>query len=349
MPNWAVVPENRRHGWQSPDYYPDDGKYWFFRQFAEEWSVDVLDAASWYYWASEERFLRFYLGQGLQALRHVNRYDLVFAFGSQSAVALLGTLRCLGLPHPPVVVDDAGCLNAGHPEKRLSFQATRWALEDTAAVIWHATASRELCTRACPRLAARGTFVPLGINDHEFLSTPTHDGGYALCTGYAQRGWPTLLDAWRSLPGVPLKLLGAPLRQAGLPPGVTVLPRMSFPDYRDLVAGARVVVLPVPDGWASWGQMTLLQAMALGKPVVVTQTKPVRDYLSDEWCVPVPPEDPAALAQGVQSLWNDPCSRDRLGKAARQAVTERFSERQMARRFEDLLLRVLRRDAVTDV
>jgi glycosyltransferase involved in cell wall biosynthesis len=101
-----------------------------------------------------------------------------------------------------------------------------------------------------------------------------------------------------------------------------------------------MVVLPLPDGWASWGQMTLLQAMALGKPVVVTDVRPVRDYIA-EGCVTVPPNDVHGLVEAASALWLDNSLRSRVGHAASQVVTEKFNERIMARRFEGIVLSAL--------
>ena len=345
LPNWRVVPARDGSKFQSPDVYPDDGRYWFFRNFKEEWSVDVLDAAWWPGWRLEERYLHFYLTQALPALSALSllrRYNLVFAHGVQSVVALSAMLRIFSLRHPPMVVVDPGALNGGRPDRRLSFAATRWALAEATSLIWHASGSAELCKTMCPELAARGTFIPLGINDYELAGVASRDGDYVVCPGYAQRDWSTLLKAWASLPTVPLKLIGVPETQfTSLPTGAAALPPLPFDEYRECVANARLVILPLPDGWASWGQMTLLQAMALGKPVIVSDVRPVSDYIGP-WCHAVRPDNAEELRHAVLRLWNDRALRSRLSEAAKEAVAHHFSERRMAVAFEAVM-----RDAVT--
>lgn len=350
LPNWQVHGAGAAAGRQTPDYYPADGLYWFFRHFERPAAVDVLDAASWRRWDLEERYLRLYAGQGLQALLREREYDLVFAFGAQSAVALLAATRVLPrrAGRPKVLVDDAGALNAGRPDRRLTFQATRWALRGADRIVWHASATEELMRRLCPELAARGEWFPFGASLAD-LDSAAPDGraqgapegeGYALCAGNSPRAWERLVAAWpRS--GPRLLLLGAPpLTLPKLPPSVRALPRVPFSEYARFVAGARVVLLPLPEGWSSWGQMTLLQAMGLGRPVVVTDVLPVRDYVA-RGCLTVPAGDMDALVGAALDLWDDADRRRALGADARRAVEEEFDERLMARRFEQTIAGLL--------
>lgn len=325
---------------QSPDFFPRDGRYWMFRHFDSTPRVDVLDAASWRYWTREEQYLRFYVGQAVRALSRCRDYDLVFAFGAQSAVALLGALRLLGRSHPPVIVDDAGCVNGGRPDRRFSFWCSRWALREAAHVVWHSSASLRLCEDACPELATRGEFIPFGVNLPDLAGAVVADGDYAICVGQSPRDWQSLLAAWSALPHRRLVLVGAPQREVPTQRDVTVLPRVPFAEYVRLLAGARLVILPLPDGLASWGQMTLLQAMGLGKPVVVTDVQPVRDYIS-AGCVRVKANDVADLSRAVNRLWEDEEARQTLGTEARRVVANFYSEPEMARRFQRIITETL--------
>jgi glycosyltransferase involved in cell wall biosynthesis len=178
----------------------------------------------------------------------------------------------------------------------------------------------------------------ISLPDVDFV--PSTDGGYAICAGNSPREWTGLARAWHSEADFPLLLLGAPVRQSELPSNVVALPRVDFPAYVRLLAEARVVLLPLPDGWASWGQMTLLQAMALGKSVVVSNVRPVRDYVA-EGCLTVPGADHRAMARAAVRLRHDHAGRVRLGEQARSAVEHSFNEVTMARRFESIIAAIL--------
>jgi glycosyltransferase involved in cell wall biosynthesis len=78
-------------------------------------------------------------------------------------------------------------------------------------------------------------------------------------------------------------------------------------DYDRELRAARVVVVPLRDDTTrSAGQQTFLSAMALGKPVVVTDSPGVRDYVRDgETGLIVPPNDPQRLAEALRWLLDD--------------------------------------------
>jgi hypothetical protein len=92
---------------------------------------------------------------------------------------------------------------------------------------------------------------------------------------------------------------------------------------------ARAVVVPlVPTLERSAGQTTYVNAMALGKLVVVTDCLGVRDYVENgRTGLIVPPGDAAELARALR--WaTDPSNREeaeRIGARAREVARERFS------------------------
>ena len=74
------------------------------------------------------------------------------------------------------------------------------------------------------------------------------------------------------------------------------------------------------------GVTTLLEAMAMGKAVVVSATDGQRDIVEDgETGILVPPGNVLALREAVSNLLANPRERKRLGGNARHAVEARFS------------------------
>jgi len=63
----------------------------------------------------------------------------------------------------------------------------------------------------------------------------------------------------------------------------------------------------------------------------------VSRYRAGEHCVAVPPGDPAALAAAITQLLDDPARAERLGRAARAHVLERFAAERQAARLGGLL------------
>lgn len=332
LPNWRVFSERGKR--QAADYHVPGEPYWFFRHFREDFEVEVLDAARWPGFRMEEQLLHFYAGQAVAALRRLKRFDVVLAHGAQSAVLLLAFARGLQKTIPPVVVVDAGALNQGRPERRVSFALTRWALGGAAHIVWHSRASEAMVLRYAPELSLRGEFMHFGTDADRWSPQPD-DGGYAVCIGRRYRDYQLLAEAWSLLKDIPIVVLGVSEKRIsglkGVFPG-----NVPFDEYQRYVQQARVVVLPLPEGAASFGQMTLMDAFAAAKPVVVSDVGPVRDYLGP-WCTAVPGRDPAAFARAVRCLWEDDAARDKMGKEARQAAERLFSERAMAWRLEKIL------------
>lgn len=110
------------------------------------------------------------------------------------------------------------------------------------------------------------------------------------------------------------------------PANFHLLGLLSRTALRDLFARAKVIAIPVLDTDFQAGVTTLLEAMAMGKAVVVSATEGQRDIVEHgETGVLVPPGHVRALRDEIARLMADPRERRRLGDNARRAVQSRFS------------------------
>lgn len=109
------------------------------------------------------------------------------------------------------------------------------------------------------------------------------------------------------------------------------------PDPAPLYRAADFAV--VPSHWESFG-LSAAEAMASGLAVAASAVGGLTDYIIDRTNgLLVPAQDPAALANAIQTLVDDPALGARLGAAARQTVS-RFDERTVLDRFGALLDRL---------
>jgi glycosyltransferase involved in cell wall biosynthesis len=165
-------------------------------------------------------------------------------------------------------------------------------------------------------------FVPFH-SDQEFLdrrAEPEED--YIIAAGRSYRDYATLATA---VSGTGIRTLIVCGRGGT---GVTTLPQeieqvveIPLAQLINLMAKARVVVLPLEDRRISTGQTVLLQAMALGRPVIATRTAGTEDYIEANVSgILVPPRDAAALRAAIELLWNDAGSRSAIGRAARRQI-----------------------------
>jgi glycosyltransferase involved in cell wall biosynthesis len=88
--------------------------------------------------------------------------------------------------------------------------------------------------------------------------------------------------------------------------------------------------------------MTVIEAMAAGKPVVATRVGGIPDLVIEgETGYMVPVGDDAALALGLQRVLQDASLAERLGQRGREVAMQRFSAAEIARRYYELYAQVL--------
>ena len=90
--------------------------------------------------------------------------------------------------------------------------------------------------------------------------------------------------------------------------------------------------------------MILLEAAAVGKPVVATRVGGIPDAVaSGESGILVEPEDYQGLSKSIVGLLNDDKQRGAMGKFAMQRVQKEFSWETIVVRYEELFLAASRR------
>ena len=152
----------------------------------------------------------------------------------------------------------------------------------------------------------------------------------AVCVGRLtrQKGQDVLLAAWprvrRRCPDAELALVGdgdlmPALRSAGVP-GVTFAGAVD--DVRGWLAAADLVVLP--SRWEGLS-LTVLEALAVGRPVVVSDVPGLAEVVPPEVGDRVPPDDPDALADALAGRLRLGPSAATVAAAARHAA--RFDAR----------------------
>lgn len=333
---------------QPPDYVAEGQPYWFFRYFeeksGEEYQVDVVDIRSF---PLLERFeknqLRFYILQTLRVLPRLKRYDLVLSHGMQSGIVLCLWRRLFGKGNYRHVVFDIGAFNSAR-ESGKSLRLMQLASRTLDGVIYHTPHQKAYYEKCHPWLLDKAQFITFGT-DFDFFRAETgteqddeeESGKYILCAGYQKRDWDTLLRAYEELhTDVKLRLLG----NAGIrtrDPRVEILDAVPAAEWKEQIRKALFCVLPLQQFNYSYGQMTLLQQMAMGKAVIVADVYSVEAYRGEDHFLLYTPEDDAHLKRQMERLLRDEELRRRIGRKAQQAVRERYNEKVMARHIQQML------------
>ncbi|MFF0157604.1 glycosyltransferase [Streptomyces sp. NPDC005263] len=281
------------------------------------------------------------------------RPDLVHAHSAKAGLA--GRLAVRGRI-PTVFQPHAWSFEAvGGATSALALRWERWGARWASRTVCVSEAERTTGERA--GISGRWSVIPNGVDLRRFCPaqvgaaraglSPLHgvDPGAPLvvCVGRLcrQKGQDVLLAAWDTVaggaPGARLVLVGdGPDRerlQASAP--ASVLFAGAVTDAVPWYQAADLVVLP-----SRWEGMALapLEAMACGRPVVVSDVDGARESLPPELaarCL-VPPENPAALARAVTDLLLDPRLRESLGRQGRRYVLSSHDVRHTAEAVTDV-------------
>lgn len=226
----------------------------------------------------------------------------------------------------------AWCFNLGRTPGGWKARLARRVLGQVDVFVVHSRREVALYAAWLGLPAERFVFVPLSIHDEPREAREDEAAPFVLAMGSANRDYPTLAAAAELL-GVPTVIVAGPHAVEGmtLPDNVTVMSGLGIAACHDLCARARVNVVPLRNTAFTSGQVTVLEAMMLGKPVVATRAAGTEDYVIEgRNGLLVPPENPVSLAAAIAALWDDSALRARLGAGARRTVAEGTTFRAVA-------------------
>jgi glycosyltransferase involved in cell wall biosynthesis len=239
----------------------------------------------------------------------------------------------------PLVVTAHGQDVANAVENAVVRRATRWLCRRAASVVCVSGYLRDELERAVPESRGKTEVVDCGVDVERFsvaLAVPGGPPGFLFVGSLIERkNVVRLADAFERLgdPAATLTVVGdGPLRTAleGRK-GVTLVGAVPHDSVRDHIAAARVVCQPSlvePFGQA------LLEAMAMGRPVVATRVGGPPEFVTEGAGVLVDPLDVESIARGLTEAAALPCP----SPAARAAAMSHDVRRQ-AERIESILER----------
>jgi glycosyltransferase involved in cell wall biosynthesis len=112
---------------------------------------------------------------------------------------------------------------------------------------------------------------------------------------------------------------------AEVPPNMKLAPLSHQDFFREMMRSDVVIVPLLPINGRSVGQQTYLNALALGKPLIVTDVIGVRDHLTaDVHALVVPPSDPVALRAAIEWMLapTNREARDTMARFGQQLATQ---------------------------
>ena len=271
------------------------------------------------------------LVEGLAMARGSRDADVVLAYDERTGVP--ATL----LPqHRPTVLG-IGWLTHRANAPRIHATLAAKAMQRAAAVFTQCEPVLPILHREWGVPRSRLHFVPVGIDTDFYALQPDPDPGTAVVVSAGEdryRDHALLVAAVKqvraTIPAIRLELAtGLPV---DLPGDLGTLYRERMDGrMRDLYRRSGVVAVALKPTSSGSGLTVVLEAMASGRPVVVTDNPGVDSYVEHGVTgLLVRPDDADAFAAAIAALLSDPARRAEMGAAAALRARERFTSDVMA-------------------
>ena len=193
-------------------------------------------------------------------------------------------------------------------------------------------------------------FVPFGVDTDKWRPMEVSmSGADVLCIGAdPMRDFNLLIEYARRHPDVSVCLVTRrDCLQSGdnLPENLDVFFQIPFGELQGMIAASRVVVLPVKENTYSGATTTLLQCMAMGKPVAVSRVGAIRDgygFADGQQLRWMEPGSQESFTGVVDDLLADGPQRAKLGDAAHRHVVQSLSWNRFVHEIQECLATYLR-------
>lgn len=331
---------------QPPDYYIKGEPYWFYRYFEKSAQVDVVDIHSLTWIENfEKNKLRFYILQTLRIIPKLRNYDLIVSHGMQSGI-VLGLLRRFIKTKGKHIVFDIGSFNSA-AESGAALKLMQFASKSIDEIIYHTSSQMDYYKKFFPWICNKAQFIRFGTDLNFFspakLRVSKDFDKYIICVGYSKRDWNTVVRAYEKLKtDIKLRLVGHVEERFKSIPGVEQISFVPINELINQIYNAKFCVLPLESFNYSYGQMTLMQQMALGKCVIAARVPSLVDYIEDgKTAIMYEPKNVEDLKEKMQVLISDQMKIEKVAKFSRSYLERECNERLMAKNIEYTYLKVL--------
>jgi glycosyltransferase involved in cell wall biosynthesis len=297
--------------------------YVFEEAFSPTWDESVLNSAD------SSRLIPKWWRMAREIQRRQSEYDAIVSWGEKLSLAMLMQQPFANARKPHIAM----MYQFEKPNIRVPLGVFKKNLH--AVVTWSSVQRRALIEKI--RFPSERVYLIRHYVDQVFYSPRPAEEDMICAVGAEMRDYATLLEAMRGtglrchiatdhvrVPG-PLRLLNdrrVPIADTdGRADTNITRGRMSLIELRNLYARSRFVVVPLLPSNTDNGVTVILEAMAMGKPVICSRTHGQVDVIREGVTgLYVPIGDPVALRTAILSLWNEPLRAQQMGRNARASV-----------------------------
>lgn len=265
-----------------------------------------------------------------------NQYQLIFTDGEQIGIPLAFLLKFLSFKHRPRHLMIGHILSVW--KKEIVFDLFK--IQSSIDYIFvYSTYQKQYIQKRWNIASQKVVFTPFMVDHHFFCQENTTKEEFypytknqhpIICSvGLEFRDYATLIEAVKGLDVIVIIAAASPwskrksnIKKQSIPENI-IIQRFSQYDLRNLYAASEFVVMPLHPVKFQAGVTAILEAMSMSKAVICSrtpgQTDVIRDGLNGIY---VPPKNPLALREAIQSLLDQPEKARKLGEAGRQTILD---------------------------
>ena len=271
------------------------------------------------------------ISQLIEALFILQNYDVILSQFERVSFPLTAIMRIFNIKKPHALIISR--ITSVKPKRtKVKIQFIKY-IKNTASLflIWSSN-QRRIAIEEYGIDPEKAVLLKRGV-DQNFWKPQPAEIDMICSVGMEARDYPTLVEALKPL-NIPCHIaVGASRGEIfdtvkelynikEIPDNITIGPKYHR-DLRNLYARSRFVVVTLMESDSDNGLTTILESMAMGKPVIVTRTEGQIDVIQDGVTgIFVPQGDPKALTNAISELWNNPEKCEKMGRAARKYIEE---------------------------
>lgn len=326
---------------QPSDYICESEKFWFFKYFKKDCDVDVIDITTNKNIMKIEKKIHFIFHNIPYLIKNRKKYDLILFHGTNGAVLFLLLKRIFRFKTSPITVVDISSFHQASTSGFV-FNLCRFVSKKIDLLIYHTSSQIEYFKECFPWLLDKSCFIPVGV-DYNYWSSKYKWRGeksdYCVCVGYRKRDWDTLIKAYNKC-NITEKLILIGNDEIQVDNNkIELVPFIPINELMKYLENAKFSILPLDNYNYSYGQLTILQQMAIGLPIVTADVYSVRDYIKhSKGILKYKSNDVEDLSVKLKSI--SKLNANELKKCSeinKNAVKNILSEEEMAKSFEENL------------
>ncbi len=249
---------------------------------------------------------------------------------------LLGLRKKFSSSNKPII---SWCFNLGEKFSKPKLQLAKIGLSQVDKFIVHTRREIDIYSDWFSIPSDRFEFFPMQRGKIKITEKENIEQPFLLSMGSALRDYKTFFEAVKIL-NIKTKVVAAPRAVEGLdvPDNVQLISGITLDDCRILSQQARANVIPMIDRELPAGIVTIIEAMRIGRPLIVTKCLGSEDYVIDNQTgMFVEPYSVDSMINAITELWDNKEKREFMAKAAAAYADEHLSDNAASAKLESVL------------